>query len=221
MLSPEYDLQSEVEFRFSHDIFADTGALYSDEYIEHRRLQKLAILKALDISPAVPLTEEQIMLSPDRVTILANFHEGTEYTMRLHDVMDEYGRKSDAKFVWTPVSEPFLSLGLSGRRTMFRSGEDIPAKMYAMKTPKDTYSLKLCRISMEGYARAERMITEGKREDIESIYAMLDGGVETSLCAKSDIIIASGASVAPFSVQDMYPDHTIAPGLYIIAPRDK
>lgn len=221
MLSPEYDLQSEVEFRFSHDIFADTGALYSDEYIEHRRLQKLAILKALDISPAVPLTEEQIMLSPDRVTILANFHEGTEYAMRLHDVMDEYGRKSDTKFVWTPVSEPFLSLGLSGRRTMFRSGEDIPAKMYAMKTPKDTYSLKLCRISMEGYARAERMITEGKREDIESIYAMLDGGVETSLCAKSDIVIASGASVAPFSVQDMYPDHTIAPGLYIIAPRDK
>jgi alpha-2-macroglobulin len=102
---------------------------------------------------------------------------------------------------------------------MFRAGEDIAAKIYAMKTPKDTYSLKLCRISMEGYARAERMITEGRREDIESIYAMLDGWVETSLCTKRDIVIGSGTSVAPFSVQDMYSDHTIDPGLYILAPR--
>lgn len=221
MLSPEYDLQSQVEFRFSHDIFADTGALYSDEYIEHRRTEKIAILQSLDISPAVALTEEQIMLSPDRVTILADFHESTEYTIKLRDVMDEYGRKSDTKFVFTPRAEPFLSLGLTGRRTIFRSGEDIRAKLYAMKTPKDTYSLKLCRISMEGYARAERMIAEGRREDIDSIYAMLDGGSETSLCTKKDIVIGTGAFVAPFSVQDMYSDRTIAPGLYIIAPREK
>ena len=61
---------------------------------------------------------------------------------------------------FVPKSEPFLSLGLPNRRTMFRSGEPIQAKIYAMKTPKNSYTMKLCRISMEGYARAERMITE-------------------------------------------------------------
>ena len=61
---------------------------------------------------------------------------------------------------FTPVSEPFLSLGLPSRRTMFRAGEDIGAKLYSIKTPKDVYTMKLCRVSMEGYARAERMITE-------------------------------------------------------------
>ncbi len=65
------------------------------------------------------------------------------------------------------------------------------------------------------------MIAEGKREDIESIYSMIDGGTDTSACTKKDIVIASGAVVAAFSIQDMYTDRTIAPGLYIIAPREK
>lgn len=51
--------------------------------------------------------------------------------------------------VFTPVSEPFLSMGLPGRRTIFRAGEDIEAKLYALKTPNDIYTLKLCRISLE------------------------------------------------------------------------
>ena len=149
MLSPEYDLQSEIEFRFSHDIFADTGTLYSDAYIEQRRLQKIAFLRALDISPAVSITEEQVVFSPDRATIMGNFHEGTAYTLRLRDLTDEYGRSTATKFDFTPVSEPFLSLGLQARRTIFRVGEDIQAKLYAMKTPKQSYTIKLCRISME------------------------------------------------------------------------
>ena len=69
-LSPEYDLQSEIEFHFSHDIFSDTGALYSDEYIKHRQEQKINFLKSLDISPAIPLSEDQLTLTPDRVTLL-------------------------------------------------------------------------------------------------------------------------------------------------------
>lgn len=32
---------------------------------------------------------------------------------------------------------------------MFRADEPINAKLYSLKTPKDTYSLKLCRISLE------------------------------------------------------------------------
>ena len=83
MLSPEYDLQSEVEFRFSHDIFSDTGALYSQEYIDNRQAQKIAFLKLLDISPAIPLTEENIIMTPDKVTLVAKFDEGIAYKIRL------------------------------------------------------------------------------------------------------------------------------------------
>lgn len=50
---------------------------------------------------------------------------------------------------FTPVRTPFLSLGVSGRRTMFRAGEPIDVKMYALKTPKQEYPLSLCQISLE------------------------------------------------------------------------
>ncbi len=50
MLSPEYDMQSRIEFDFSTDIFADSGTLYSDDYIEHRHREKVEFLKKLSIS---------------------------------------------------------------------------------------------------------------------------------------------------------------------------
>jgi hypothetical protein len=50
ILSPEYDMQSRIEFRFATDIFADTGTLYSSDYIEHRQMAKVEFLKELSIS---------------------------------------------------------------------------------------------------------------------------------------------------------------------------
>lgn len=50
MLSPEYDMQSRIEFIFPTDIFADSGTLYSDEYIEHRHREKIEFLKKLSVS---------------------------------------------------------------------------------------------------------------------------------------------------------------------------
>lgn len=49
-LSPEYDMRSRIEFDFSTDIFADTGAVYNDVYIEHRQQEKIKFLKKLSIS---------------------------------------------------------------------------------------------------------------------------------------------------------------------------
>lgn len=221
VLSPEYDLQSEIEFRFSHDIFADTWALYSEEYIANRLKEKVAFLQKLDITPRVDITPDQIVMTPSRVSILAHFDEWVEYTIRLRDIRDEYGRKKDTKILFTPISEPFLSLGLPARRTMFRYGEDIEAKLYALKTPKDAYTLKLCRISLEWYARTEKMIAEWKREDLDTIYNMLDGGLDTSECTKSDIHISTGATISKFHVSDMYPNHALKPWLYILAPKEK
>ncbi len=62
---------------------------------------------------------------------------------------DEYARVADVSIDFTPISEPFLSIGLPSRRTMFYSGEDIVAKLFSIKPPQDTYSMKLCRINME------------------------------------------------------------------------
>jgi hypothetical protein len=75
MLSPEYDMQSRIEFDFSTDIFADSGTLYSDSYIEHRHKEKVEFLKKLSISAGVNISEDNLELSPNRATIYANLLE--------------------------------------------------------------------------------------------------------------------------------------------------
>lgn len=43
--------------------------------MSHRKDQKTLFLKHLDIRPSIPLTEENIVLSPDRASIVAPFQE--------------------------------------------------------------------------------------------------------------------------------------------------
>ncbi len=50
ILSPEYDMQSRIEFHFATDIFADTGTLYSREYMEHRQMARVEFLRHLSVS---------------------------------------------------------------------------------------------------------------------------------------------------------------------------
>ena len=68
-LSPEYDMKSQMEFRFSHSLYTDSGALYSPEYIEHRSLAKIDFLKHLDISPDVSINTSDLILTPDRAIL--------------------------------------------------------------------------------------------------------------------------------------------------------
>lgn len=222
VLSPEYDMKSEIEFRFSHSLYSDTGELYSPAYIENRKKQKIEFLKRLDIVPFVPITEDQISLTPDRATILGNFQEWVEYTLSLRDVSDIYGRSSSTEMRFTPQAEPFLSLGLAKRRTMFRVDERVDAKLYSLKTPKDTYTLKLCNITLESYARVERMIWEWKKEYTDALYSLLDSSNQVSQCIKKDIVIASWSTMTPFSLQDLLPSgRSLTPWLYILALRNK
>jgi hypothetical protein len=101
-------MKSRIEFRFSQDIYTDTGTLYSKEYMENRKAQKLAFLKSLDIVPNIPLTEANISLSPNRATLLGNFDENTKYTITLHNLEDIYGRKTNLTFDITPHADPLL-----------------------------------------------------------------------------------------------------------------
>ncbi len=75
VLSPEYDMQSRIEFDFSTDIFADSGTLYSDEYMEHRHREKIDFIKKLSISPGINITEDNLELSPNRAIVYANLAE--------------------------------------------------------------------------------------------------------------------------------------------------
>ena len=68
-------MQSRIEFNFSTDIFADSGTLYSDEYIEHRHREKIEFLKKLSISPDINITEDNLELSPNKATVYANLIE--------------------------------------------------------------------------------------------------------------------------------------------------
>lgn len=75
ILSPEYDMQSRIEFHFATDIFADTGTLYSSVYMEHRQSAKVEFLKHLSISPEVNVTEADLELSPNRAIVYARLIE--------------------------------------------------------------------------------------------------------------------------------------------------
>lgn len=219
MLSPEYDMKSQVEFRFTEDIYSDTGALYSSEYIKNRSDAKIAFLKQLEIVPNIPLTESSITLSPSRATIIGDFAEWQKYTITLRDISDVYGRKVSTNMSFTPIKKPFLSLWLENRRTIFKYGEPIHAKLYALKAPKNEYSVKLCRISLEWYAKAERMIGEWKKEYTESLYNLLSSS-DTSNCVKKDIVLSSWSLISPFDVREFSAEKSLSPWLYILAFRN-
>ncbi len=62
-------MKSQVEIRFSYDIYSDIGTLYSPEYISHRKDAKIAFLKALNITPAINIAPEDLMLTPERAIL--------------------------------------------------------------------------------------------------------------------------------------------------------
>jgi hypothetical protein len=68
-------MDSQVEFRFSHDIYKDKGILYSSEYLAHRSDAKALFLKSLDIRPNVEVTLDDLMLTPDRAILTLPLRE--------------------------------------------------------------------------------------------------------------------------------------------------
>ena len=62
-------MQSSVEFRFSHDIYTDSGAIYSPEYLAHRGNIKKEFLSRLHIDPYTQVSIENLTLTPDRAIV--------------------------------------------------------------------------------------------------------------------------------------------------------
>jgi hypothetical protein len=146
VLSPEYGMRSRMEVSFSTPIFVDIGDLYSQEYIDNRTAQKEKILSRITISPNIPLTVDDIVLTPTKMSLIADFQENTRYRISLSNIEDIYGRQAAMKLDFIPEKKPFLSIALDGGRTMFAHGQPISAKVFSLIPQKDTYTLKLCKI---------------------------------------------------------------------------
>lgn len=114
VLAPEYEMQSRIQFDFPNPLFEDIDEINSPEFIAHRGEQKVNLLKRLSITPDIPLTIDNIVLTPDRAILTAPFVAGTEYTIKLIGLEDIYGTKSSLTMSFAPKREPYLSLALSG-----------------------------------------------------------------------------------------------------------
>ena len=215
-LSPEYDMKSQVEFRFSYDIYSDIGTLYSPEYISHRHDAKIAFLKALNITPAITINPEDLMLTPERAILTLPLKEGEKYTFSLQNITDIYGRKWSFEYSTTLKSEPFLSLKLTDHKQIYTPTETIQAKLYTLLPPKNTYPLKLCRVNLEVYARLERMLSETSRLDNTPIPKLLSSK-EVSDCREKDIVLTSWGYISPFTINDFLPADAKKTGLYVLS----
>jgi uncharacterized protein YfaS (alpha-2-macroglobulin family) len=142
------------------------------------------------------------------------------YTIRINNISDIYGRKADWKYDFTPIRSPFLSLWIQGGKTIFRVWEPMPAKIYSLDPPKNEYELKLCRVSLDAYAKLERIINEAHLKYINDVYTLLSSS-ETSWCIKKSIVIASGSTVSPFDIRELQPSIQMRPWLYVLAFRNQ
>lgn len=216
MLSPEIDMKSQIEFRFSSPIYSDTGSLYSSEYITNRQNAKIDFLKHLDVNADIKILPENLVLSPDRATITLPLEEGKDYTFSLRDLEDIYGRNASQQYEIIPKKEPFLSLRFSSDRNIYAKGEKIPAKLYALSTPKNVYSLKLCQVSLDPYSRLERIADESDKKYTDSVYTILNSKTEAFGCVKKDIVLSGSGYVSPFDVSDLINGQTLKTGLYML-----
>lgn len=218
-LSPEYDMKSRVEFRFSHDIYRDIGSLYSPEYIAHRRDAKIDFLKHFSIIPNIDVSPDDIVFTPDRAILTLPLKEWEKYTIWLKDIRDIYGRSASIEYQTTLQAKPFLSLRLGENKQIYTPNEQIPAKLYSLLPARNSYTLKLCRLELDTYARVERILSDRTLQKNAGISQILDSH-EASDCRKKDVVITPDGYVSPFFVSDFFLWDTSKNGLYMLSFAD-
>ncbi len=181
-------MKSQIEFRFSHDIYSDTGALYSPEYISHRHDAKIAFLKALDITPHTDISTTDLVLTPERAILTLPMKDGETYNISLRDITDIYGRTASFDYQTTLQSSPFLSLKLGENKQIYTPSDTIAAKLYSLLPTKTSYPLKLCRVELETYARLERMLVDRTHTDNTMIASFLSSP-EALDCREKEIVL--------------------------------
>ncbi len=173
ILAPEYDMQSRLQFDFSNPLFEDIGSTNSREYITERTKQKELLLKHLSIIPEVPLSIDNIILTPTRTIIALPLIAGLGYTVKLDTIEDIYGQLASTSLSLAPKRESYLSLALSGHTNTLPVSNPVWAKMYALDTKRSSHDVMLCKVGVEVYARFERILDENKKEYSAEMYDTL------------------------------------------------
>lgn len=218
-LSPEYNMKTRIDFRFSTDIYTDSWALYSPEYIENRRLAKVDFLKRLSVSQGIEVDEKSLELSPNKATMYLELKEWQLYTVKLQNLKDIYGRTTNTKLNVTPQSIPYLSLRLDKNKTIWRTNEPIKANIFHVKTKKQEYEVKLCKMNLEWYARMERINEIAHKDFLSASYDILSSS-DARGCVKKTIALKQDNYISWFDVASLYPKK-LTPWLYILAFRNK
>jgi alpha-2-macroglobulin len=215
-LSPEIDMKSQIEFIFSHDIYSDTGALYSSEYIARRHEAKTEFLKHFDIVPNIPLSVDNLVLTPSRAVLTLPLVVDTKYNVSVRSIRDIYGRSASETFEIMPKREPFLSLRLADKKQIYTTRDTIPAKLYTLSREKNTHTLSLCRVSLDEYARIERMLTDASEATSANVSRILSWGEG---CRTKEVVSTGSSYVADFRINDFFTGNP-EPGLYLLYFRD-
>ena len=179
-------------------------------------MQKIAFLKALNVSPHIDILPENLVLTPDRAILTLPLKEGEKYSFTIKDIEDIYGRKASLEYSTTLKSEPFLSLKLSQNKQIYTKNEPIAAKLYTLLPAKKSYTLKLCRLNLEGYARVERTLSDTSLINNQSFRSLLSSQ-EVSECREKEIVLKEGGYVSPFTISDFFLSDAKKTGLYMLS----
>jgi hypothetical protein len=87
-------------------------------------------------------------------------------------------------------------------------------RLYHIKTPKKEYDIQLCRMTLEGFSRLERLNGLTKKSYESLAYETMSGS-ESSNCITKTIILSGTGYVTEFRLNDFL-SQGISPGLYAI-----
>jgi hypothetical protein len=167
------------------------------------------------VSPHIDILPENLALTPDRAILTLPLKEGEKYSFTIKDIEDIYGRKASLEYSTTLKSEPFLSLKLSQNKQIYTKNEPIAAKLYTLLPAKKSYTLKLCRLNLEGYARVERTLSDPSLINNQSFRSLLSSQ-EVSECREKEIVLKEGGYVSPFTISDFFLSDAKKTGLYML-----
>jgi hypothetical protein len=157
-------MRSQIEISMSSDIYTDTGAIDSPEYLAHRGNMKIDFLKHFSIYPEVSVSPADIELTPTRAVITLPLLADTPYSIQVRDLQDIYGQVSSLSFTTTPYITPYQDISLVQPYSIYPLSQDIALHAYILQTGtgarQDTFPVSLCTTDLSTYSQLERIESE-------------------------------------------------------------
>lgn len=121
----------------------------------------------------------------------------------------------------TPRQASFLSLQFAEKRSYYQGSESIPVKIYALKAPKKSYSLKLCHMPLESYSHIERILSDDMTGNtLDTLYSIISGSGVYS-CTTKQIDLSGTGYVSEMDLKNFTAERNLTPGNYILGFTNK